>query len=706
MKQKIIKKEYRDFINSVPDAMVIVNEFGVIEFINNLAEKLFCYNNEEVAGEKIEKLIPDEFKNSHIFHRAVFFKEPGIRQMGAGLELFGARKDGTRFPLEISLSTTNSEDRILISAAVRDISERKRFFHDIPIPAWVYDNSIHRFINVNQAAIVNYGYSKEEFLTMSIEELIYNEAKPGILSVINKKAYNAKFTLWKHKKKDGTIIDVEIISHDVKVEDGRIHSVVIANDITPLINMQRKLLKAEEKYRAIFENAAEGIVQIKDFKKIIEANPSFIRMLGYKTKSELIASDKDAINDLFAVVDDKKTFIESSSRHALPFETKIYKKDGSTIWVKLTSVSFPDAVGNIILEAIVEDITSRKKSEAALKEAVTQFTNLFESLDDVVFSLDVENNNMLQLSPSCEKLTGYPLSAFLEDLNLWYSIVYPEDIDTWKEYTNQLEQGKPVIYPYRIIRKDKKVIWVECKIKPVMDSASKLIRLDGIVSDITERIEQQESIKKSLIEKETLLKEIHHRVKNNLQIISSLIKLQAVYIKDPEAKSIFLSNQHRIISIALVHQKLYQSTDFNTIDFNSYLNQLTRHIMESYGAKSKSIKTEIECEEIISLNIETAVPLGLIISELISNSIKHAFDDNSKAKIHIKLLKHADTFQFIYKDNGAGIPSQIDSSNTDSLGLQLVNTLSDQLDGKLEMTYKDGTEFSLTFNELKYNKRI
>lgn len=217
--------------------------------------------------------------------------------------------------------------------------------------------------------------------------------------------------------------------------------------------------------------------------------------------------------------------------------------------------------------------------------------------------------------------------------------------------------------------------------------------------EVQERKRAEEEIKLSLKEKEVLLKEIHHRVKNNLQIITSLLNLQSAQIKEPETLAMFRESQARVRSMALIHEKLYQSKDLARIDFSGYVRELMVYLFRSYTVSPDQIQTEFEMGEIY-LGIDTAIPCGLIISELVTNSMKYAFPNGRRGKLAIALHPHDDgNLVLRIADNGVGFPDDFDWRESDSLGLQLVSTLTSQLHGKMEVSGRDGACFTLTFPE-------
>ena len=227
-----------------------------------------------------------------------------------------------------------------------------------------------------------------------------------------------------------------------------------------------------------------------------------------------------------------------------------------------------------------------------------------------------------------------------------------------------------------------------------------------VVQDVTDRKEFENSLKTSLAEKEVLLREIHHRVKNNLQIISSLLNLQTVYIDDEEALNLFKESQNRVKSMSMIHESLYQSRDLAHIDFSIYLSRLCNELLSSYGVNINLITLKTDLEKIF-LDINTAIPCGLIITELFTNSIKYAFPEARKGIIDIKFqLDTDDNFILEVSDNGVGFPDDIDFENTKSLGMRLVSSLVDQLDGTIELDNSSGTRFIIKFHELEYESRV
>jgi two-component sensor histidine kinase len=227
-------------------------------------------------------------------------------------------------------------------------------------------------------------------------------------------------------------------------------------------------------------------------------------------------------------------------------------------------------------------------------------------------------------------------------------------------------------------------------------------QVEELESNIAERQRAEEQLKASLSEKEVLLQEIHHRVKNNLQIMSSLLYLQSKKVHDQDSFEMFMESRNRIRSMALVHEKLYQSTNLSQINFAQYVRSLANYLFRSRGVDPNVIRLRNDVDEVY-LSIDTAVPCGLIINELVSNALQHAFPDGRKGEISIEFHPaQDDKFTLTVRDDGVGFPQAADLTTAESLGLQLVNTLVNQLEGTVEYDRNGGTTVKVVFAELTY----
>jgi two-component sensor histidine kinase len=225
---------------------------------------------------------------------------------------------------------------------------------------------------------------------------------------------------------------------------------------------------------------------------------------------------------------------------------------------------------------------------------------------------------------------------------------------------------------------------------------------------IAERVRAEKQLVASLKEKEVLLQEIHHRVKNNLQVVSSLLNLQSNYVQDGSALEMFRESQNRILSMALIHEKLYRSRNLSRIDLGEYIKTLASDLVRSYTSRSYPVNLTVDAADVF-LSVEKAVPCGLIINELVSNALKHAFPEDlnttadlrngkeSEIRIHLA-ANGGQNVSLVVGDNGVGLPQDLNLATADSLGLRLVYTLINQLDGTIKVRNKNGAEFELAFD--------
>lgn len=382
------------------------------------------------------------------------------------------------------------------------------------------------------------------------------------------------------------------------------------------------------------------------------------------------------------------------------------------------------------------EISERKKIEKAIRQEMEFSERLLNSSIDGIVAFDKDFRYTLW-NPGMEEMTGikktqtlgkiaFDVLPFLKEIGedkYFYETLKGNYIiakDRWFHIPSTQKEGYFETYYSPIIDINKKITGgiaiirestqrklaqealekakeeLEKRVKERTSDLSKANK--ELRKEIIERKKAEALIKTSLQEKVVLLREIHHRVKNNLQVISSLLNLQSTYIEDPKSLEIFRESQTRVKTMALIHEKLYRSKDLNKIEFAEYIRTLVNDLFTSYNADASKIHLKSKIEGIF-LGVDTAILCGLIINELISNSLKHAFPNGKKGEIFIGLSKDAgNRFILIVKDNGIGFPKDIDFRNTESLGLQLVTTLTDQLGGTVELNKNGHTAFKITFN--------
>ncbi len=323
---------------------------------------------------------------------------------------------------------------------------------------------------------------------------------------------------------------------------------------------------------------------------------------------------------------------------------------------------------------------------------------ILDLADDAIISVD-EQQRIILFNQGAERIFGYaardvtglPLDVLLPQPRLQVHRQHIRDFDHSGVTARRMGERSEI----RGRRKDGTEFPAEASISKVIVNGRTMYT--AILRDVTDRIAAEELIRAALREKEALLKEIHHRVKNNLQVVSSLLGLQSRAAVDPDARKMFVESQNRIHSMALLHESLYQSNDLARIDFPDYIRQLASHLFQSYGVPADRIQLRTDLDKLY-LNLDAAVPCGLIINELVSNSLKYAFPEGRQGEIRIVLRERLENMsKLVVEDNGIGLSAGIDWMTARSLGLRLVRTLAEQLGATLRLESEAGTKVELTF---------
>ncbi len=380
--------------------------------------------------------------------------------------------------------------------------------------------------------------------------------------------------------------------------------------------------------------------------------------------------------------------------------TVLIAKDGTKRPIADSGAPIRDEEGNIIgIVMVFRDITKRKRTEEALQESEEKYRALFESAADMIYMID-KNNKVVSANKAAVRLFG---KGSKEIIGKSIFNLFPEEIATCysKNLKKVLKTGKPGFYEANM-KVGGRESWISVNLSPVRDPKGRIMAVMGVTRDITEQKKGERQIKASLKEKEVLLREIHHRVKNNMQIISSLLKLQSQYIKDKPYADIFKESQDRIKSMSLIHEMLYQSKHLSKINFKDYIRVLANYLVRSCWPSPGKLALKIESEN-VCLAIDNAIPCGLIIHELVSNSLKHAFSGSKEGEIKIALhsINERD-IELVVSDDGVGMPEDLDIRNTKSLGLHLVTILAeDQLQGEIKLDRNKGTEFQIKLRDVR-----
>lgn len=345
----------------------------------------------------------------------------------------------------------------------------------------------------------------------------------------------------------------------------------------------------------------------------------------------------------------------------------------------------------------IEEVLARVQAEKRLLQNEIRYRIISELTSDFAYSFRLNQDGRIVLewiTDAFRRISGYGTKQ-ISDMDGWTSIVHPEDNGTFNELLKQRLEGIPQVGEYRILTASGDVRTVRDFAFPIWDEQNgSVVSMLGAVQDITESKNYENQLISALEERNVMLQEIHHRVKNNLQIISSLLDLQANALKDPELTTALKQSRNRVQSMARIHEQLYTSQDLVRIDMESYINKLMQDLIESFGQYDVQFDLEIGTD---FFNLDYAIPTGLLINELVSNCFKHAFPDDSikHKKITITLDKQYDKYRLSVSDNGVGLPNSTLDQNT--LGMRLISMIIRQLDGTLTMEQKGGTTSIITF---------
>jgi PAS domain S-box-containing protein len=299
---------------------------------------------------------------------------------------------------------------------------------------------------------------------------------------------------------------------------------------------------------------------------------------------------------------------------------------------------------------------------------------------------------------------GYTSSELLTGSTPYTTLVHPDDRDRVAREVEHYASGGVDRFQqeYRILTKDGGVRWVDDRTVIERDAEGRIAHYQGILIDITDRMLAKAELQASLREKEVLLREVHHRVKNNMQIISSLLRLQSRQLRSPEAQDVLRESQNRVRSMALVHELLYQSDDLARVNVRPYFKALAHGLYRAYGADAGRIALTLEVDEIF-VGMDVAIPCGLVVGELLSNALKHAFPSGRAGGVRLVARRYGESeLEISVKDDGVGMDPEQFRASTESLGLRLVRMLAeDQMRGTIQIFRREGTEYRLRFPQEK-----
>ncbi len=548
------------------------------------------------------------------------------------------------------------------------------------------------FVGANPAADKILNVDNSRFIGKSIEEAFPPLADTEIPrryreAAVQGKSWHADQVLYEDNKIEGAY---EVYAF--QTSPGRMAAMFL--DITERKQAEEALKESEECYLSLFERSLYAVF-IHDFTgRFLDANQAALDLLGYTRRDIPLLSFPDILESEF--LDKAYAGVQQIleiGHQPRPAEYRLKTKNGQQVWVEAEATLLYRRGEPYAVQGIARNITEYKQTEAALRESEVKYRAIFESFHDVYYRTDREGHVTI-ISPSVRTQAGYaPEDVIGHPVTDFY--LNPDERQNFNQSLK--EQGMVNDYELQLLAKDGRVIEVSASSKLIFDASGNPEGVEGVLRDITDRKNAEECLKASLKEKEVLLQEIHHRVKNNMQIISSLLNLQSQRVKNADAKEMLHESRDRIRAMALIHEKLYQSQNLAKVNLGQYIDSLTVHLYHIYAADSMDIRLDLRTNDVF-LDINTAIPCGLIINELVSNALKHAFPDGHHGFIRLEVSTGCDGRRcLIVKDNGVGLPAGFDIHKPQTLGMQLVKDLAAQIGGSIRVDTRGGTCFTITF---------
>lgn len=465
--------------------------------------------------------------------------------------------------------------------------------------------------------------------------------------------------------------------------------------------------QSDARFRATFEQAAIGLAHLStthgEFK---EVNSRFCEIVGYSREEILGMTFFDITHpdEIEANRAQGRDLLAGVVRHHCR-EKRFIHQDGRAIWIEMTGSVVSTASSSEYFVLAVQDITRRKLAEARVLESERKYKELANAMPHIVWTAQPDGKSDY-VNDRWYELTGADREPGTLD---WERFLHTEDAEqSVAAWRLAVEAATPYEGQFRLWAPRKgEFRWYLACARPVYSDGA-VSRWIGTCTDVHDRKTAHDlleaevrnrtmDLQKSLLEKETLLKEIHHRVKNNLQVISSLLRMQSEALKDPGAAMALKESQQRVLSMSMIHERLYGNNQFDAIDLGDYTQTLVDELFHSCANPPQRVTSRVDASRVL-LNIDQAIPCGLILNELVTNALKYAYPDGAGGEVCIELKESAaDRIRLTVSDHGVGLPEGLDCKNLTSLGLPIVDILTKQLGGTLQIESGPGATFHIEF---------
>lgn len=516
------------------------------------------------------------------------------------------------------------------------------------------------------------------------------------------------------------IIEAEVSLIEISLGNHIYHQCVL-HDTTDLNKNLRAIRKNQQNLENILENTPEGFLIVKN-NEILYKNQEITYLKGddFKLNELFINLDQSKFNKLFSKHVEDKTNVNAqlnlinkagdSLTMDVTIVSTVFEDDDASLII-LKDVSVQNTLAKEVLRAelaeetnkrLEKEITDRITAEKRLEEQFLRTKAILDSSSNTfLLTLDLERNVSSFNSHSAnyfKALLNVEIEEGVEFKNIFEPFISRSRLVLFERFYRDILVGGS--RQFEVVLEIRGVeYWFEVFMNPIRDGEGKVSEISMVAHDISEKKKSSIAIEESLHEKEVLLKEIHHRVKNNLQVISSILNLQSSFVADEKTLEILQESRNRIRSMAIIHENLYRTEDFSSINFSDYLENLTNNLISSYRINQKVV-LNVKLQD-VELVLDQAIPCGLLVNEIITNSLKYAWEDGTAGTIFIEMFEENNIVSLIIRDDGKGLPRELKEMNSETLGLQLVMTLVEQLDGDISANIKEGTKYLIKFGKTK-----
>ncbi len=580
----------------------------------------------------------------------------------------------------------------------------KNIIENIPLLVCCFDSNFNiTYINSTYCSV--FQIAKADYLNKSFIELIPEKERPTVIKNIKQLSLNNPEITHLHRVllPKGKLAWQKWTNKAVFNKKGSfVEYQAVGEDITDKKQIEKNILEGELRYRELYMNSPLAYQSLDEDGKFIEVNSSLSRMLGYE-QNELIGKwfgDFLTLEYRGKFSKGFSWFMRNGEVNDTPLD--IISKSGEIYSVELSGRISHDTKGEFKqTHCIIRDVTQKKQTEEKILKTQYYLSKAQEIGNIGTWEIDLKTNKIIWTDQNYS-IFGVDKKQEL-DYQFFLSCIYPEDREEVDKKWNEGIKNKKYDVEHRICVNGN-IKWIREKGEFIKNKDGLTERAIGFTQDFTEQKLTEIALKKSgeeqrilLKEKDFLLKELYHRTKNNMQVISSMLTLKSSFMNNPEVQDVFVEIKNRIMTMALVHKKLYQTKNLSELDLRNYLIDLVDLLSRGLNVNSEKIMVETDVDSKL-VTIDTAIPCGLIINELFTNSIKHAFKDSSKGEIVINMKKIEDRILLTYRDNGFALSNDFNLYTSANYGLQSVVALVEhQLKGNIELNLENGTEFRICF---------